>query len=85
MSQNPRSFGSLFPEILFAGVIALSAPFYLWQLGQSGHLAVALSGVAGWAIGVVLTAWLLWHKQFLAAYLPMAVLLGVGMLIHAFL
>jgi hypothetical protein len=45
---------------------------------------VALSALAGWAVGVGLTCWLLWRKQFLVAYLPMALLVGVGMLIHAF-
>jgi hypothetical protein len=85
MSQNLNRLGLLFPEILFVGLIALSAPFYLWHLGRSGHLAVALFGLAGWTVGVGLTSWLLWRKQFLAAYLPMALLFGVGILIHAYL
>ena len=82
MNDNPAI---VFPEIIGVAIVATYSPFYLWQIFQAGHGAVAALGAVGWAVGVTLTIALLRRKQFVLALAPMVLVLGVGLLIHRFI
>ena len=72
----------LFPEIIGATIVAIYSPFYLAKMFFAGHVLLSLLGGIGWLAGAATTAWCLKQRLYMAAFWPMFIVLGVGLLIH---
>ena len=72
----------LFPEILGLAVMAIAAPIYLIKILVSGQALVGIAGLVIWFTALLITARLIWRRQYFFAYLIMLAIFGLYYIIQ---
>jgi hypothetical protein len=82
--QNDRPNGPwiLFPEIIGVTVVALLLPLPLVHLLLSGHALAGIAGFALWFTALFFTVRFIRRRQYVFAYLPMLVVIGLFYIIY---
>ena len=83
--ESDFGFVPLFPDIILAAILVVSAPFAAWWLAVQGHPFVAVGSFVGIALSGTLLLLLIRWRSYGLAMLPILAIFGIWVLISPFL